>query len=422
MKENFLHYLWKYQLFSKDKLETSDGESINIEKTGIQNDNAGPDFIEAKIKIGEQLWVGSVEIHVQSSDWYVHNHEVDSNYDNVILHVVWEEDMPVLRKNNSPISTLVLKGLVPKQIWYKYQELSQKTKRWIPCESQINQVDSFTWNNWLEHLYIARLEKKAKEIEQLLAKSVNDWEAVLFQLLTKNFGLKVNADSFKSLANSVDYSIVRKEKNDLIKLEALLLGQVGLLNKTIEDTYYHELQKEYQFQQNKYNILPIEEKVQFFRLRPPNFPSIRLSQLANLLASNNGLFQNLMSCNSLDKLYFLLQAKATDYWNTHYVFGKESKESTKKTSRSFIDLLLINTIIPLQFAFQKNKGNQDIETILEVIKSIKTENNNIIKKYKKLEISTKNAMDSQALLQLYSNYCNPKLCLNCAIGLAILKE
>ncbi|HIP47720.1 MAG TPA: DUF2851 family protein [Lutibacter sp.] len=422
MKENFLHYLWKYQLFSKNKLQTTISEQITVQKTGLQNSNSGPDFLEATIQIGEQLWAGSVEIHLKSSDWYVHNHETDTAYDNVILHVVWEDDIPIFRKNNTPISTLVLKGLVPKNIWNNYKELFQKNKNWIPCESQIKKVNSFTWNNWKEHLYIARLENKSKEIEQLLQESVNDWESVLFKLLTKNFGLKVNASSFKSLANIIDYSILRKEKDDSLKLEALLMGQAGLLSDTIEDTYFHNLQKEYLFQQNKYSIQPISEKVQFFRLRPPNFPSIRLSQLANLISKRNSLFQDLMNTKKLSDFYSLLQTNASNYWNTHYVFGKKSKKLVKKTSKSFVDLLLINTIIPLQFAYQKYNGNQDIESILGLIKAIKPEKNSIINNYKKLGIPIENAMDSQALIQLHNNYCKPKLCLSCVVGLSILKE
>ena len=421
MKENFLHYLWKYQLFSKDKLQTTVGENIAVQKIGLHNTNSGPDFLEATIQIGEQLWAGSVEIHLKSSDWYVHNHETDTAYDNVILHLVWEDDMPIFRKNNTPISTLILKGLVSKNIYNNYQDLFQKTKRWIPCESQIKKVNSFTWNNWKEHLYISRLEKKSKEIDQLLNSSVNDWEAVLFQLLAKNFGLKVNASAFKSLANSFDYSILRKEKDNLFKLEALLMGQAGLLKDNHEDSYNKQLQKEYQFQQKKYNLHPIAEKTQFFRLRPSNFPNIRLSQLANLISKRDGLFQDLMNTKQLSDFYKLLQTNASDYWNTHYVFEKESKKSVKKTSKSFIDLLLINTIIPLQYAYRKHKGNQDIESILKSIKSIKSEKNKIIENYKNLGILIESAMDSQALLQLHNNYCKPKLCLNCVVGLSILK-
>lgn len=422
MKEDFLHHLWKYQLFSKDKLQSTNNELISIQKTGNHNTNSGPDFLEANIQIGEQLWAGSVEIHLKSSDWYVHNHEADTAYDNVILHVVWEDDIPVYRKSNTPISTLVLKGLVPKHIWNNYKELFQKSNRWIPCENQLKNMDSFGWNNWLERLYIARLESKSKEIEELLTNSVNDWEAVLFQLLAKNFGLKVNGLAFKNLASSIDFSIIRKESNDALLLEALLMGQAGLLQDDIQDPYYIELQKNYQFQQDKYKIESSIEKVQFFRLRPANFPSIRLSQLAQLLSKNKSLFQELMHTKELNEFYSILQVRANTYWNTHYVFGKESKKSIKKITKPFIDLLLINTIIPLQFAYQKYKGNHDIESLLGLIKKIKPEKNSIINKYKGLGIAVNNTMESQALLQLHTTYCKSKRCLDCAVGLDILKK
>jgi len=422
MKEDFLHYLWKYQLFSKDELQTTDNETIIVQKAGLQNTDQGPDFLEARIQIGEQLWAGSVEIHLKSSDWYVHNHETDTAYDNVILHVVWEEDLPVFRKNNTPISTLVLKGLVPKLIWTNYQKLFRKRNTWIPCETQISEVDQFIWNNWLERLFIARLEEKSNKIEQLLAKSVNDWEAVLFQLLAKNYGLKVNGLAFESMANSMSYSIVRKERNQALKIEALLMGQAGLLSDKVGDSYFQNLQAAYRFQQDKYKIKPTATAIQFFRLRPANFPSIRLSQLANLISEKENLFQLLMNTRDLAIFYKLLQTKANSYWDTHYVFGKESKKFVKKTSKSFVDLLLINSIIPLQFAYQKYIGNQDIESILTLIKSIKSEKNSIINKYKDLGIGITNALKSQALLQLHGDYCTPKRCLDCAVGLAILKK
>lgn len=422
MQENFLHYLWQYQLFNKKSLQTSSGDTIQIIKTGYYNENTGPDFLEAKIQIGEQLWAGSVEIHLKSSDWYVHNHEIDKNYDNVILHVVWENDLPVFRKNNTLVSALELNGLVPKQIWNNYQNLFQKSNRWIACENEINQTNDFIWNNWLERLYVERLEKKALVIESLLLDSVNDWEAVLFQLLAKNFGLKVNGDAFFEMAKSIDFSIIRKERTDLITFEALLIGQAGLLERRMDDAYYLELQQIYQFQKNKYQLNLPTRNIQFFRLRPPNFPTIRLSQLANLFFKNDNLFQKLMQVNEIADFYNLLQSKANPYWQTHYVFGKESKKSTKKSTKAFIDLLLINTLIPLRFAYQKHIGNQDMEVLFDIIRQIKPENNNIVKKFTALSVEAKNAMDSQALLTLKNSYCNPQGCLACAIGLQILKN
>jgi len=422
MKEEFLHYLWQYQLFDKQHLQTNTGEIIYIERTGYHNINSGPDFLEAKIQIGKELWVGSVEIHLKASDWYVHNHETDPKYDNVILHVVWEDDMPVFRRNNAPVSALEMKGLVPKYIWNNFQQLFQKSNKWIACESLIGQIDALTWHGWLERLYVERLKKKAIDIEQLLVNSVNDWEAVLFKLMAKNFGLKVNGSAFLSLANTFDFSTVRKERTKKNNLEALLFGQAGLLENKLDDSYYEALQEIYRYQQHKYKLEANPENVQFFRLRPSNFPTIRLSQLANLFLKNQNLFQKLMSANEVSALYDLLQTKASSYWDFHFVFGKESKKSIKKSTKSFIDLLLINTIIPLRFAYQQHQGNTDVEDLFSILQQLKPEINSIVKKYEALGIRTKSAMDSQALLTLRNSYCNEQRCLKCAVGLQVLKS
>lgn len=422
MKEEFLHYLWQYQLFDKQYLQTNSGETICIEKIGHHNINSGPDFLEAKIQIGKELWVGSVEIHLKASDWYVHNHETDPKYDNVILHVVWEDDIPVFRKNNAPVSALEIKGLVPKYIWNNYRHLFQKSNKWIACENLLEQIDAFTWHGWLERLYIERLENKAADIEKLLVNSVNDWEAVLFRLMAKNFGLKVNGSAFFSLVNTLDFSIIRKERTEKIKLEALLLGQAGLLEKQLDDSYYVDIQEIYRYQQHKYRLKSNTESVQFFRLRPSNFPTIRLSQLANLFSINQSLFQKLMNANDVTALYDLLQTKASSYWDSRFVFGKESKKSIKKSTKSFIDLLLINTIIPLRFAYQKHRGNHNVEGLFSLLQELKSENNSIIRKYEELGIITKSAMDSQALLTLRNKYCTEQRCLECAVGLQILKS
>jgi len=421
MRENFLHYLWQYQLFAKQELMSTSGEIIEVQKIGHHNTNSGPDFTQSTIYIGAQLWAGSVEIHLKSSDWYVHNHETDTAYDNVILHVVWDDDMPVLRQNNTAISTLELKGLVPKYVLDNYQNLFQKNTNWIACESMINQVDSFVWDNWKERLYVERLSEKSVFVDKLLADSVNDWDAVLFRLIAKNFGLKVNADSFEDMANSIDFSIVRKERDTTIRLEALFMGQLGMLDESIDDHYYQELQNIYSYQRHKYKLIPNQNKASFFRLRPPNFPTIRISQLAHLYSTKNNIFSEIVSLTDAKDIYKLLQTKTSLYWETNYVFGKETKKSIKNSTKSFLDLLMINTIIPIQFAYQKYTGKQDVELLFKLIRQIKSEKNAIIQKFVRLGVTANSAMDSQALLRLKNNYCKPQSCLSCAIGLQIIK-
>ena len=303
MQEDFLHYLWKHKKIFVTNLKTTDGNAIAVVSVGQHNHDSGPDFFAAQLKIDNQLWAGNVEIHVRASDWFVHNHENDKAYDNVILHVVWEYDTDIYRKDNSVIPTLELKELVSKEALRNYQKLFSKTQKWINCDNDFADVDDFTIQNWLERLYFERLERKSLDIEKLLKASSNNWEEVLFKMLTKNFGLKVNGEAFLSISKSFNFSVVRKQQSKVINLEALFFGQAGLLDQDNQEVYYLELAKEYQFLKQKFNltqhgVLPL----QFFRLRPHNFPTIRLSQLAMLYYNQQNLFSKIMNTKSIDGL------------------------------------------------------------------------------------------------------------------------
>lgn len=421
MQEDFLHYIWKHKAFNSSVLKTSNDEVISIFNLGQHNHNAGPDFFNAQLSIGDQLWAGNVEIHIKSSDWYVHNHEVDKAYDNVILHVVWEHDTEIFRRDNSKIPTLELKQIVDLNLIHNYKNLMQ-SKTWINCETSFTNVDDFVLNNWLERLYIERLERKSEIITQLLKESNNNWEAVLFKMLLKNFGLKVNGESFLSLANSIDFSIVRKLQNDVLDIEALLFGQSDLLSEIeIEDTYVIDLKHRYGFLKQKFNltnqgVLPL----QFFRLRPPNFPTIRLSQFANLYSLEHSLFSKVMQLNSKKEFYKLFNLGVTTYWTTHYTFSKTSKVFKKLMTKPFIDLLIINTLIPLKFSYAKSQGKSIEEEVFQLIKEIKIENNTIVSKFLNLKPLEKNALNSQALLQLKQDFCDKNKCLQCAIGNSLI--
>ncbi len=421
IKEDFLHYLWHYKLFDFSNLRGTNKEKIQLINLGKLNTNSGPDFFNAQIKIKEQIWAGNVEIHIKSSDWYVYNHEKDIAYDNVILHVVWEYDMPVFRSDNSEITTLVLKEYIATDLWQKHQNLFTQGQKWIFCEKDINTINPFDFSNWKERLYIERLEEKTTNILELLSNSNNDWEAVLFKMLAKNFGLKVNGAAFMQMANSIDFSLVRKNQHSLQKMEALFFGQSGMLALESEAVYYQILQKEYAFLQVKHKILPIHEKeVKFFRLRPSNFPTIRLSQLASLYITHQNLFSKLIHLTSLDAYYELLNTGTSEFWKNHYTFTSTSKKRTKKLTKSFIDLLLINTIIPLQFVYQKKAGKLKVENTLSLIRQIKSEKNSIITSFSNLKITAQNALESQALLQLKNRYCDKQKCLQCVIGQKLL--
>ncbi len=423
MKEDLLHYLWKYQLFYTNNLKTTKGAILDVVTTGAHNANSGPDFFNAQIRIDKQLWAGNVEIHVKSSDWYVHHHELDSNYDNVVLHVVWEHDVAIFTKDNTAIPTLELQQLVSKDLLNSYHKLFSKDQKWINCEKDIASVGTFVIAHYKERLYFERLEQKALLIEELLAATSNNWEAVLFQLLGKNFGLKVNANAFFEMTQQIDFPIVRKEAKHVFNLESLFFGQLGMLNEPSESVYFNQLKKEYIYQQNKFKLPSTDwSKVEYFRLRPPNFPTIRISQLASLYTVHQNLFSELMQIKTVDKFYKFLSISVSEFWKTHYTFEKESPKRNKKLTKSFIDLLLINTIIPLRFVYLKQHDKFDQTEFMNLIQQLKPEKNSVIDKYSLLKINAKSAFDTQALLQLKRNYCEKQKCLQCAIGNYLLKH
>lgn len=423
MKEEFLYYIWQYKLFSKRDLCTTENQQITILKSGIHNKNSGPDFLNSKVNIDDQLWAGNVEMHVKSSDWYLHKHEEDVNFDAVILHVVWEHDSVVFMKNNKPLPTLALKHFVDEKLLLNYKSLIDRQQSWILCENQIENTDTFLIDNWLERLYFERLEQKAIFIKELLQQTNHDFEAVLFQLIAKNFGLKVNGDSFLQLAKSIDFSIIRKVCFDEQKLTALFFGQAGFLEREVEENYHRLLTKEYDYLKHKYNLKSIaNEQFQFFRMRPHNFPTIRIAQLASLFFTHQNLFSKLMSNTKKEEFYILFSFSIQEFWKTHFTFESVSKKSLKKLSKAFIDLLLINTIIPLKFVFLQSRGEVDEEEIMQLIKQLSPEKNSIISNFSDLKIKSKTALESQALLELKNNYCTKKRCLHCAIGNNLLRN
>jgi len=423
MQEDFLHYIWKHKKFNFLNLTTTSNQALEIQNVGQHNLNSGPDFFNARLKIDNQLWAGNVEIHLKSSDWFLHNHEKDNNYDNVILHVVWDDDTEIFRKDNTIIPTLELKSYVNSQALNNYKNLLNKKSTWINCEKNIDTVDNFLVSNWLERLYFERLERKSIDLIKLLESSKNNWEEVLFKTLAKNFGLKVNGDSFLSIAESFDFKVLLKQRSKILSLEGLLFGQADLLKKDIQDSYFLQLQQEYEFLKRKYklsnqNIVPLK----FFRLRPDNFPTIRLSQLVNLYAKHQNVFSEIINADTLEDFYAIFSVKATKYWDKHYTFGKESNKRSKKLSKSFIDLLLINSIIPLVFTYFKTQGKSKDEKIINLIQNLKSEKNSIINKFQDLKIISLTALHSQALIQLKTTYCDNNKCLQCAIGSALLNR
>lgn len=418
MHEDFLHYLWKFKKFAFAKAQTSSNLALTLVQVGQHNLLAGPDFFNAKLEIGGQLWAGNVEIHLKSSDWYAHHHETDQAYDNVILHVVWEHDVEVYRKNNTPIPTLELKQYVSKEALHNYRALfANQSKKWINCEEHLSEVPKMVQENWLERLYFERLAHKTETIKQVLRETQNDWESTLFRMLARGFGTKVNGEAFQSIAAHVDFGTVRKCSTEPFRLEALLFGLGGLLPQDTFDSYPLQLIAEYEFVQHKFKVerggvLPVH----FFKLRPDNFPTLRLSQLAQLYHLHQNLFSTLMSLTKIEDYYTLFKVEASPYWATHYSFTSTHKAKSKKLTKSFIDLLLINTIIPLKFGYAKELGKDIDEEILDLIGAIQPESNAIIKRFNTLREKSKNAQDTQALLELKTKYCDSHRCLQCAHG------
>lgn len=422
MKEDFLHYLWKFKKFDTSNLTTSNGEKLTVENSGSYLQLAGPDFFNSQITIDNQKWAGNVEIHLKSSDWYVHNHERDSNYDSVILHVVWEHDVEIYRKNNTVIPVLILKDLVSKETLNNYHSLVSP-KSWIYCEKQIQFVNSFIKMSWKERLFFERLERKSTPIFDLAESTLQDWDAILFCQLAKNFGLNTNGDTFYKIANSIPFSIIRKEGNDLLNLESLLFGIAGLLDINKEDQYYKKLKTSFDYLVIKYQLKCNHfDSLEFFKHRPDNFPTIRLSQLANVYFGQQHLFSKIINAENVTSIYEIFNKSVSEYWETHYQFDKISPKKKKALSKSFVDLLIINTIVPIQFAYAKSQGKEISEKLIILLNQVQPEKNTIIDKFSSFGLNAQNAFETQALLQLKNEYCNKSRCLECTIGMELLKS
>lgn len=422
MKEDFLHHIWQFKKINVLDLKTVQGDRVEIINAGQYLQLAGPDFFNAQLIIGGQKWAGNVEIHIKSSDWYIHNHERDAAYDNVILHVVWEHDSEVFRHDNSEIPVLELKHYVIPDVLLNYNALSV-SKSWIYCEKELESIDSFVLDNWKERLFLERLERKSIPIMELAKAEGNDWEAVLFCFLAKNFGLNTNGDLFYSIAKSVPFSVIRRESFEVENIEAIFYGRAGLLDASHEDVYFKDLKSRYDYICHKYQIPEVHiDALQFFKHRPDNFPTIRLSQLAQLYHKHQNLFSKITQRVSINDVYRIFEVQVSDYWQTHYRFDKESAKKRKALTTSFVDLIIINTIVPFRFAYGKSIGKENSEELIALLQAVAPEKNTIIDKFKSFKISSQSAYDSQSLLQQKNEYCNRKRCLQCAVGLELLKK
>ncbi len=424
MQESFLHYVWQLQYFDKQNLVTAEGDELTVRKPGHANSHAGPDFSEAKIKIGNIDWVGSVEVHIKSSDWNAHNHQADGAYDNVILHVVWQHDKPVLRSDGATIPTLELRQRVAPALLLSYRKLVESAQP-IPCERMLPSVNEITRISMLEKALMQRLEKKAEAIAAQLQANKGDWEETTYQTLSRNFGFKVNADPFALLAKALPYKILLKHLNQPVQLEALLFGTAGLLQKEIPDDYFRLLQREYGLLAAKYDLKSVQLKAtqwRFLRLRPANFPTLRVAQWVGVLGATANLFSRIKEATALNEVVRLFQAPQGLYWQQHYRFGKPAKAEVPALGEESIHNLIINSVVPLLVAYGQLHDDQPmVDKAVGWLQSIGPEKNRILQAWSACGWDVKNAFDSQGLIELHNAFCVPRLCLHCAIGTSLVK-
>ncbi|WP_026998870.1 DUF2851 family protein [Eisenibacter elegans] len=422
MREDFLHFVWQYQAFDTNHLVTSSGEPLHIHHRGITNLNEGADFQMAKMTIGTVLWVGSVEIHLRSSDWQRHQHSQNLQYNNVILHVVWQNDAPCLRPDGSPMPTLALEGLVDLNLLQQYQGLMQSQAP-IPCATQLPKVAPLIRTMTLDRALVQRMELKAQRIAQY--QTNQDWEQSAYQALARALGAKVNAEPFEALSRQVPLKILHKHRDQLLALEAILMGVAGLLPQEPTDSYSQQLVEEYRFLAHKYDLAPQQlptEMWQYSRLRPGSFPPLRVAQLAALIHQEPHWFSTFLRMPAKALLQYL-QIKPSEYWQRHYQFAKKQERPSGKLGKSTAQQIVINAAAPLLMWYAQLQANPDYaEKAVDLLESLPPEDNHRLRMWYDLGWEAKNAHDSQALLGLYEGFCAPKQCLRCSIGTALLKN
>lgn len=424
MEEAFLHFIWKFQQFDHSQLKSDDGMTIDIFEPGFKNTDAGPDFKNAKIKIGDIIWNGNVEIHVKASDWNRHKHQYDLSYDNVILHVVWSNDAEVCRQDGTVIPALELNELISEGILERYQRLLVPQDE-ILCTNFLEGINDLTKLSMLDNALARRLEIKSQKIFRDIGLTDHDWEEIAWQAIAQNFGFKTNSESFRDLAKSLPLKVLKKESNDIHTIEALLFGQAGFLDVNPVDNYQVSLKKEFEFKKKKYGLDQRLSRHQwkFLRLRPANFPTVRIAQLAVLVSTHPNLFSLFIDHSSIKSLIRILATEQSEYWKTHYDFSKKAKSPIGNLGQNSIENILINTVAPLLFAYGIHKDNDLMkDRAIELLSYLKPEKNHIINKWIAVGFQVKSAFDSQALIEQYNGFCKRKRCLDCQIGADIIRQ
>ena len=429
--EQLLHYVFKHKMFPLRELQTIDGKSVEVIDPGLHNRNAGPDFFNAKVRIGNTMWVGNVEIHDRSSDWYLHGHDKDSNYDNVVLHVAGVIDTDVKTSRGEYLPQMQLD--VPQQVKEHYDELLS-TDSYPPCYKVIPSLTTLMVHAWMAALQTERLEQKTEAIRHRAELCGGSWEDAYFMTLARNYGFGINGEVFEQWARNIPLQAIAHHRDDLFQIEAIFMGQAGLLEleavpdyyqqTALNEGYFAKLRNEYLYLAHKFSMKPMDYKFwRFLRLRPQNFPHIRISQLANLYYQRKAGLSQLMECETIEQLKTILSSHVTPYWETHYTFGSTSNKNEKHLSYGSINLLMINTAIPMLFAIGRHRGKEVLcDRAFDFLEQLKAENNHIIRMWQQVGLEVKTAGDSQALIQLKKEYCDKKDCLRCRFGYEYLKR
>ena len=419
--EQLLHYVWKHKIFPLKELKTTTGQQVEVIDTGLANTDAGPDFFNAKLKLDGVLWIGNIEIHERSSDWFKHGHHADAGYNSVILHIASEIDTEISRSNGERIPQIQL--ICPEAVRTNYKELLE-TDSYPPCYRIIPSLPPFTAHSWMTALQMERFEQKATLLNERLKRCQGNWEDAFFITLARNFGFGLNGDAFETWAHRLPFRAVDKHRNDLFQIEAIFFGQAGILEDSDGDGYYLRLKKEYTYLQHKFGLIPMDASLwRFLRLRPANFPHIRIAQLACLYHRAYGLLSRIMETETLQGVRDILKGGTSEYWLTHYTFGGSSPSRPKTLSNTSLDLLIINTVVTFLYAYGLHKGNRVLcARAGSFLEELKAENNYITRMWEQCGMKASNAADSQALIQLKKEYCDKKKCLYCRRGYEYLKR
>ncbi len=422
MTEEFLQYVWKYRLY-KPGLSLASGEPVDVIHPGEQNFDEGPDFFNTRIRLGQTIWAGNAEVHIRASDWLRHDHHVEKNYGNVVLHVVYENDYQITRSDGELIPAVELRGQFDMSMFERYRGFMQN-KQWIACEGVLGNVSAFEKDNWLERLLIERLERKENIITDALQFTGNDWHETFYRLLARAFGFKINAEPFELLAKSLPQKYLGRHKDNLLQLEALLFGQAGMLAEELTGQYTQTLWHEYKYLKRKFQLRPISGHLwRFMRLRPSNFPTVRIAQFAMLIHQSSGLLSQFLETGDTEELLKLLDTNCSDYWQTHYQFSKASPPKNKHMGQASAISIVINTVVPFMFALGKQKDDQALrDKALQILQNLPGEVNSITKHWTQLGMDNSSAAKSQALIELKNNYCDFKKCLNCRIGNVLIRK